>query len=92
MVNLEGRGVRHTYPGDVRALDGVDIALGAGELVCVLGPHGAGKSTLLKALGGLLRPDGGAVSLDGEPLGRLAAARAPGGSRSCPRCWRACPT
>lgn len=72
-MNLEACGVRHTYPGGVRALEGVDIALGAGELVCVLGPNGAGKSTLLKALGGLLRPDGGSVSLDGAPLDRLAA-------------------
>lgn len=72
-MNLEGRDIRHAYPGGVRALAGVDVALGAGELVCVLGPNGAGKSTLLKVLGGLLRPDAGTVTLDGAPLERLTA-------------------
>jgi iron complex transport system ATP-binding protein len=73
MVNLQARGVVHTYPGDVQALTGVDLELSAGEFVCVLGPNGAGKSTLLKVLGGLLEPTLGAVTLEGTPL----AARSP---------------
>ncbi len=51
----------------VRALDGVDFALEAGELVGYIGPNGAGKSTTVKVLAGILVPDGGRV----EVLGRV---------------------
>ncbi len=52
-------------------LDGVSFSLGGGGLVGVIGANGAGKSTLLAALAGLIRPDRGAVALDGQSLQRL---------------------
>jgi ABC-type lipoprotein export system ATPase subunit len=52
----------------VRALDGVDMSIRQGEMVAVMGPSGSGKSTLLNMLGGLDRPSGGRVSIDGQDL------------------------
>lgn len=52
--------------GPVRVLDGVDFALGAGELVDVSGPSGAGKTTLLRALARLLPGAEGRLSLEGR--------------------------
>jgi putative ABC transport system ATP-binding protein len=62
----------------VRAVDGVDLDIGAGETVAVMGPSGCGKSTLLHLLGGLDRPSGGEVSLNGrriDDIGEKALAR-----------------
>ena len=53
---------------DVRALDGVDLALRAGELLVLLGPSGSGKSTLLNILGGLDVPTEGSVFFEDEEL------------------------
>ncbi|MEO3784202.1 ABC transporter ATP-binding protein [Actinocorallia sp. B10E7] len=54
--------------GSVRAVDGVDLDIGAGETVAVMGPSGCGKSTLLHLLGGLDRPSGGEVWLNGRRI------------------------
>jgi ribose transport system ATP-binding protein len=62
---LELRGVRKHF-GGVRALDGVDFDLKAGEVHALLGENGAGKSTLIKVLGGIHRPDSGDVRIDGH--------------------------
>jgi simple sugar transport system ATP-binding protein len=51
--------------GHISALDGASLELRAGEVHGVLGENGAGKTTLLSVLGGLLRPDGGSIELDG---------------------------
>jgi ABC-type lipoprotein export system ATPase subunit len=78
---LRARGLRKEYgkgEGLVRAVDGVDLDIGPGETVAVMGPSGCGKSTLLHLLGGLDRPSGGAVSLNGrriDDLGEKALAR-----------------
>ncbi|MGC2998058.1 ABC transporter ATP-binding protein [Streptomyces sp. G35A] len=50
------------------ALDGIDLEIAAGEFIVLVGPSGCGKSTLLDLLGGLDRPTGGRILLDGEPV------------------------
>ena len=70
-VLLRARGVVFDYPGPLRALDGVDLDLAAGELVVAIGPNGSGKSTLVKLCAGLLAPSAGALELEGRPLGAL---------------------
>jgi len=54
--------------GRSHVLNGVDLALDPGEVVCILGPNGAGKTTLLRLLAGLLRPTAGVVRVLGAPL------------------------
>ncbi|MEA2155498.1 MAG: putative transport system ATP-binding protein [Solirubrobacteraceae bacterium] len=60
----------HAGDDETLALQGVSIAVSAGEVVAVTGPSGSGKSTLLACLAGLDEPDGGMVSVDGERLSR----------------------
>jgi iron complex transport system ATP-binding protein len=59
---IEARGLSKRA-GRARLLDGIDLRVGAGELVAIIGPNGAGKSTLLRLLSGDLRPSGGEVRL-----------------------------
>ena len=66
MTDIRLEGVVHVYPeGGVRALDGVDLAIAAGERVALIGQNGSGKTTLVRHLNGLLRPTDGRVLLDG---------------------------
>jgi ABC-2 type transport system ATP-binding protein len=71
---LAARGLRKRYRR-VQALDGVDLEVGAGQLVGLLGPNGAGKSTLVKIACGLVRPSGGSVEVAGSAAGSVAARR-----------------
>jgi putative ABC transport system ATP-binding protein len=71
---LRARGLCKHYglgEGLVRAVDGIDLDVAAGETVAVMGPSGCGKSTLLHLLGGLDRPSGGEVWLAGRRLDQL---------------------
>jgi simple sugar transport system ATP-binding protein len=70
---VELSGVSKHY-GNVRALEGVSLAVHAGEITCVLGDNGAGKSTLIKIIAGLHQHDGGTLALDGEDT-RLSSPR-----------------
>ncbi len=77
---LELAGVEKVYPGPppVRAVDGVDLAVRAGELVAVVGPSGSGKSTLLHVMGGLDRPTAGAVRIEGTDIAGMPDRRLSG--------------
>ena len=74
MTILETKDLRKVYgSGDteVRAQDGVDLTVEKGEFVAVVGTSGSGKSTLLHMLGGLDRPTGGTVTVDGKELSAM---------------------
>ncbi|TMR03841.1 ABC transporter ATP-binding protein [Actinomadura soli] len=73
MISL--RDVTKEYAGGVRALAGVSLHIGAGELVAIVGPSGSGKSTMLNVLGTLDRPTSGTVHIDGHDVGRLPDAK-----------------
>jgi lipoprotein-releasing system ATP-binding protein len=79
-VALEARGIRRVFktgPETLEVLTGVDMAVGTGEFVAIVGPSGTGKSTLLHILGGLDRPTSGSVLLEGEDISRCSDARLP---------------
>ncbi|MFE0040090.1 ABC transporter ATP-binding protein [Streptomyces sp. NPDC059015] len=70
---LSASGVRVSFPGRrgaaaARAVDGVDLDIGAGEIVALVGESGCGKTSLARALLGLVRPEAGRVSFGGAPL------------------------
>lgn len=72
-VTLEARGLGYGYPGRAVGRE-LNLALGAGEVLCVLGPNGGGKTTLFRTLLGLLEAQAGEVRLEGQALGGLPRA------------------
>jgi zinc transport system ATP-binding protein len=64
LVELEGVSVRY---GEVVALEGIDLAVEAGDFLGIIGPNGSGKTTLIRVMLGLLTPDAGRVRLFGRP-------------------------
>jgi len=71
---LAVRGLEVAY-GPIRAVRGVALEVGAGEIVTLVGNNGAGKSSTLNAVAGLVRPAAGEITLDGEPVAGLPAHR-----------------
>jgi putative ABC transport system ATP-binding protein len=59
----------------VAALNGIDLAVARGEIVGIVGPSGSGKTTLLNLIGGLDKPTGGKVIVDGTDLSQLSGAK-----------------
>ena len=69
---IEVRNVTKTYGREVQALRGVDLRIGAGESVAIMGASGSGKSTLMNLIGLLDRPTTGEILLDGKPTAALS--------------------
>jgi putative ABC transport system ATP-binding protein len=82
---LELAGVAKEYPGDppVTALAGVDLRIGQGELVAIVGPSGSGKSTMLHVMGTLERPTRGLVRVAGQDTSAMTDSQLSG-----LRAWR----
>ncbi len=75
-IAVETRALRKHY-GPVRALDGVDVTIRAGEYFVLLGPSGGGKTTLLRTIGGFNRPTSGQVLLHGQDVSDLPPEKRP---------------
>lgn len=63
---ISASGITKRY-GAVQALDGASLDLRSGEVVALVGDNGAGKSTLVKAISGVIVPDEGTITVDGNP-------------------------
>jgi branched-chain amino acid transport system ATP-binding protein len=70
-VLLEARGLRLAF-GGVKAADGIDLDVMAGEFLAIIGPNGAGKTTFINMTTGYLRPQAGSISYEGRPILGLA--------------------
>ncbi|MHB1103510.1 MAG: sn-glycerol-3-phosphate import ATP-binding protein UgpC [Devosia sp.] len=75
MATIDLIDVRKTYPGGVEAVQGISLAVGAGELVVLVGPSGCGKSTLLRMVAGLETITAGTVSIGGTVVNKLEPAQ-----------------
>jgi putative spermidine/putrescine transport system ATP-binding protein len=64
-------GVSYRYPGTDAGVCGLSLQIAAGELVVCIGPSGCGKTTLLRLIAGFLKPDAGAIRLEGEDVSAL---------------------
>lgn len=74
-ILIQAQALRRDYPMGrvvVSALRNVDLEIARGEFVALVGPSGSGKSTLLHLVGGLVRPSGGQLIVDGQDLGRVS--------------------
>src|SRR5690625_4441704 len=71
IARITGKNLEHAF-GQTRALAGIDVAVHPGEVLAVMGPSGSGKSTLLHVLAGILKPDTGEVTYNGQRLDRMS--------------------
>lgn len=62
----------HKSFGDLQVLKGIDLEVGKGEIVSIVGPSGAGKTTLLMIMGTLDKADSGSIFIDGQEIGKLS--------------------
>lgn len=69
MINIQG--ITKSF-GNLQVLKGIDLHIGKGEIVSIVGPSGAGKTTLLQIIGTLDRPDNGSVTVDGIDVSGLS--------------------
>lgn len=69
MINIQG--ITKSF-GNLQVLKGIDLHIGKGEIVSIVGPSGAGKTTLLQIIGTLDRPDSGSVTIDGINVSGLS--------------------
>ncbi|MEU9847600.1 ABC transporter ATP-binding protein [Streptomyces sp. NPDC047985] len=69
---LEVQDLRVAY-GKIEAVKGISFTVQAGQIVTLIGTNGAGKTTTLRTLSGLLKPAGGSIVFDGQPLGNIPA-------------------
>ena len=79
-IVLDARGLTRRFGEGGAAVDAVrdlDLEISAGEIVLIMGPSGSGKTTLLTMLGGLLRPSGGSIAVDGQDLTKLTESELP---------------
>ena len=70
---LEAHALRKRF-GTRRAVDGVDLSVGEGEIVGLLGPNGAGKTVTFYMISGMLQPDSGAITIGGDDVTNLPMA------------------
>ncbi|GJD51536.1 Lipopolysaccharide export system ATP-binding protein LptB [Methylobacterium crusticola] len=73
-VLLAARGLRLAF-GGLRAADGIDLDVEAGEFLAIIGPNGAGKTTFINMTTGYLRPQGGSIAFEGRPVLGLSPRR-----------------
>lgn len=69
MINIQG--ITKSF-GNLQVLKGIDLHIGKGEIVSIVGPSGAGKTTLLQIIGTLDRPDSGSITVDGINVSGLS--------------------
>ncbi len=74
MAYLELQGLHRNF-GPVKALNGIEIALGEGEFLSLLGPSGCGKTTALRLVAGFDRPDAGRIVVDGKDVTNVAPSK-----------------
>ena len=68
MLSVRGLSV---FYGDAQALDAVDLDVGAGEVVAIVGANGAGKTSLIRTVAGILKPRSGTITFEGRPIAGL---------------------
>lgn len=70
--HLEVKDLRVSY-GAIRALCGISLTVGKGEVVALIGANGAGKTSTLRAVSGMLKPQGGSIRLEGKDITSMKA-------------------